>query len=344
MVRVGVIGSGSLGAHHARIYAALAQEGRVAFVGVYDIDAERAASVVAERGGAAYASLDSLLEDCDGVSIVTPTVTHFAIAEQALRADKGVLVEKPITNDHHHAEQLVALAKERDLPLQVGHIERFNPAYSYLKEVAQSPRFIESHRLSPFPGRSVDVGVVLDLMIHDLDIVLSFVQSPVVRVDACGARALSAYEDIANVRLRFENGCVANLTASRVSAERMRKIRVFSGGEFPGYFSLDFHAQKGEIYRLARSDERESSLLAKLVKGKRSKIVSEFQGKLIVREPAPLEREEPLRLELASFVNCLEHRAEPVVTGEAGRQALELATEIIHQIESQGGYEERQFG
>ena len=148
--------------------------------------------MVAERGGEAFSSVEALLSRCDGVSIVTPTVTHFQLAAEALRAGKGVLVEKPITNDHESAEKLVELAKERNLPLQVGHIERFNPAYSYLKEVARKPRFIESHRLSTFPGRSVDVGVVLDLMIHDLDIVLAFVQSPVVSVDACGARALGA--------------------------------------------------------------------------------------------------------------------------------------------------------
>ena len=214
----------------------------------------------------------------DAFSVVTPTHTHFELARRLLGAGKHVLVEKPMTDNAAQAAELVQLAQEKNGVLQVGHVERFNPVFNYLEKVATDPRFIECHRLSPYPGRSTDIGVVLDLMIHDLDVVLAFVKSPVTSVDAVGIPVLSQSEDIANARLRFANGCVANLTASRVSPERMRKIRVFSGGEMPSYISLDYRAQEGFIYRIARDDEEESSLLKKLLRSKDSTIVSEFAG------------------------------------------------------------------
>ena len=229
------------------------------------------------------------------------------------------------------------LARRHDCVLQVGHIERFNPVFNYLQQAAREPRFIESHRLSPFPARSMDIGVVLDLMIHDLDIVLAFVCSPVEHIDAAGVRVLSASEDIANARLRFANGCVANLTVSRVSPESLRKIRVFSGGDEPGYVSLDYRGQEGYHYRLAREDEQESSLLKKLIAGKDSAIVSQFGGRRVVREPVPIQREEPLKVELESFVRCVAEKHEPLVSGESARQAIELALEIAGQIDEQQG-------
>jgi predicted dehydrogenase len=224
--------------------------------------------------------------------------------------------------------------------LQVGHVERFNPVFKYLQTVATEPRFIETHRLSPYPARSTDVGVVLDLMIHDLDVVLAFVKSPVTSVDAVGIPVLSASEDIANARLRFANGCVANLTVSRVSPERMRKIRVFSGGANTSYISLDYRAQEGFIYRIARDDEEESSLLkkimaAKLGMGKDSAIVSQFGGKKIVREPVPIAKDEPLKLELEHFVECVRAQQTPLVSGESAKRALDLAFEITRQIQNQ---------
>lgn len=221
----------------------------------------------------------------------------------------------------------------------MGHIERFNPVFRYLQGVATQPRFIETHRLSPYPARSTDVGVVLDLMIHDLDVVLAFVNSPVKSVDAIGIPVLSQSEDIANARIRFENGCVANLTVSRVSAERMRKIRVFSAGPSTSYVSLDYRAQEGFIYRIARDGEEESSLLKKLLGARDSTIVSEFGGKRIVREPVPIEKDEPLKLELQSFLRCVMEQQSPLVTGEAGKQALDLAVEITRQITEQSGME-----
>jgi predicted dehydrogenase len=218
--------------------------------------------------------------------------------------------------------------------LQGGHIERFNPVFNYLESVAAEPRFIETHRLSPFPARSTDVGVVLDLMIHDLDVVLAFVKSPVTSVDGVGIPVLSKSEDIANARLRFANGCVANLTVSRVSAERMRKIRVFSGGPMTSYISLDYRAQEGYIYRVAREGEAESSLLKKLLHSKDSTIVSEFAGKRIVREPVPIRKEEPLKLELQHFIECVRARQTPLVSGESAKRALDLAFEITRQIQA----------
>jgi len=219
--------------------------------------------------------------------------------------------------------------------LQVGHVERFNPVFKYLESAAPEPRFIETHRLSPYPARSTDIGVVLDLMIHDLDIVLAFVKSPVVSVDAVGIPVLSNSEDIANARLRFANGCVANLTVSRVSPDRMRKIRVFSGGTTPSYISLDYRTQEGFIYRMARDGEHESSALAKLLAlaGSNASIVSEFAGKKIVREPVPILKDEPLKLELQSFVQCVEAKRTPVVSGESAKQALDLAFEITRQVQ-----------
>jgi predicted dehydrogenase len=259
------------------------------------------------------------------------------LAKALLLQGKHVLVEKPMTDDTAEAAELVQLAQQNNCALQVGHVERFNPVFKYLESVATEPRFIEVHRLSPFPARSTDIGVVLDLMIHDLDVVLAFVKSPVTSVDGVGIPVLSKSEDIANARLRFANGCVANLTASRVSPERMRKIRVFSVGAMPSYISLDYRAQEGFIYRIARDGEAESSLLKKLMAaklgvGKDSAIVSEFGGKRIVREPVPIAKDEPLKLELQHFVECVREKQTPMVSGESAKRALDLAFEITRQI------------
>lgn len=332
-VRVAVLGTGSLGKEHARVYAELAQAGAVEFVGVYDLQPEAARKVALKHGVKALASVDEAAAACEAVSIVTPTNTHFELARRLIGQGKHVLVEKPMTDDAAQAAELVRLAQERGCVLQVGHVERFNPVFKYLQTVATQPRFIETHRLSPYPARSTDIGVVLDLMIHDLDVVLAFVNSPVTQIDAVGIPVLSRTEDIANARLRFANGCVANLTASRVSPERMRKIRVFSAGPVTSYISLDYRAQEGFVYRIAREDEAESSLLRKLLAAKDSTIVSQFGGKKIVREPVPLVKEEPLKVELQSFVRCLQAWHEPVVSGEAAKRALDVAFEITRQIE-----------
>jgi predicted dehydrogenase len=337
-VKVAVLGVGSLGQHHARIYAELAAAGGVAFAGIYDAHAETARKIAAKHNARVFGSVAEAAASADALNIVTPTATHFDLAKTLLAQGKHVLVEKPMTDDTAQAAELIRLAQERNCVLQVGHVERFNPVFNYLETVATEPRFIECHRLSPFPARSTDIGVVLDLMIHDLDVVLAFVKSPVTGVDAVGIPVLSKSEDIANARLRFANGCVANLTVSRVSPERMRKIRVFSGGAMTSYISLDYRAQEGFIYRIARDGEEESSILKKLLAaklgvGKDSTIVSQFGGQRIVREPVPIAKDEPLKLELQHFVGCVREKLTPRVSGESAKRALDLAFEITRQVQ-----------
>ena len=332
-IKVAVLGVGALGQHHARIYSELQKAGKIQFIGLYDANPERAKEIAGHHDIQILSSAEEVLSSAEAVSIVTPTTTHFELASQFLEAGRHVLVEKPMTEDATQAAQLVQLAQDKNCVLQVGHVERFNPVFDYLQSVATHPRFIETHRLSPYPKRSMDIGVVLDLMIHDLDIVLAFVNSPIKEVDGVGVAVLSESEDIANARIKFENGCVANLTVSRVSPERMRKIRVFSGGDRTSYISLDYQKQEGYIYRIARDGEEESSLWKKLLRAKDSSIVSEFGGKRIVREPVPIEKDEPLKLELTHFIECAKERLTPKVSGESASQALEVALEITRQIQ-----------
>ena len=248
-------------------------------------------------------SLAEFIDSVDAASVATPTNTHHEVARALLQRGKHVLVEKPITDNTSHATQLAELAAQHGVILQVGHVERFNPVLSALEARLTHPRFIEAHRLSPYPDRSTDIGVVLDLMIHDLEIILHLVRSPVESIDAVGVPVLSRGEDIANARLRFENGCIANVTSSRISPERMRKIRVF---QEDAYLSLDYEKQSGEIYR------RESGR--------------------ITRDKVPIEREEPLKSQLASFIECASSGREPRVSGFQATAALELAVEITKRM------------
>jgi predicted dehydrogenase len=337
-VKVAVIGTGSLGQHHARIYAELAAAGQVQFAGVFDTNTDTARKIAAKHNAHFFNSIAEAAAASDALNIVTPTTTHFDIARQLLAQGKHILVEKPMTDSSAQAAELVQIAQQKNCVLQVGHVERFNPVFKYLESIATEPRFIECHRLSPFPARSTDIGVILDLMIHDLDVVLAFVKSPVTSIDAVGIPVLSKSEDIANARLRFANGCVANFTVSRISFERMRKIRVFSGPTNTCYISLDYRAQEGFIYRVASDDEKESSLLkkvlvAKLGMGKDSTIVSAFGGKKIVREPVPIAKDEPLKLELQHFVECIRAQQTPMVSGESAKRALDLAFEITRLVQ-----------
>ncbi|HEX4349514.1 MAG TPA: Gfo/Idh/MocA family oxidoreductase, partial [Verrucomicrobiae bacterium] len=292
-----------------------------------------------------FASIAEAAAASDALNIVTPTTTHFEIAKTLLSHGKHVLVEKPMTDSSEQAAELCELALKKNCILQVGHVERFNPVFKFLENAATEPKFIECSRLSPFPAththatnaRSTDIGVVLDLMIHDLDIVLAFVKSPVISVDAVGIPVLSKSEDIANARLRFANGCIANLTASRISPERMRKIRVFSGPTNPCYISLDYRTQEGFLHRIARDGEEETPFLKKILAAKLGvgAIVSEFAGKKIVREPVPIAKDEPLKLELQSFIACVREKQVPVVSGESAKRALDLAFEITRQVQNQ---------
>ncbi len=301
-LRVGVAGVGAIGQNHARIYSELEQADLVA---VFDTDPARAAEIAGQYGGKPVSDLSEFVSLVDAASVSTPTVTHLEIGSALLNAGKHVLVEKPIADKVSDAEALIELAAEKGAVLQVGHIERFNPVMSQLEQHLDTPRFIECHRLSPFPKRSLDIGVVLDLMIHDLEIVLHLVRSPIASIDAVGIKVLTHREDIANARIRFENGCVANITASRISPERMRKIRVFQSD---AYLSLDYQDQSGWIYRK--------------------------EGIEIGREAVEVEKEEPLKSELASFVDCASAGLSPRVSGQQGAAALDVALEITQMIEA----------
>jgi predicted dehydrogenase len=302
-VRVGVVGVGHIGREHARIYSRLPE---VEFVGLCDLDGQVAEKSAQRYGVKAFPSVQALIEEVDAATISTPTNTHHDIAGQLLNAGRHVLVEKPIADNTEQARELIELATAKKLILQVGHIERFNPALGALEEKLTRPRFIEAHRLSAYPGRSTDIGVVLDLMIHDIEVILHLVRSPLVSIDSVGTPVLSKGEDIANARLRFENGCVANLTASRISFEKMRKIRVFQDD---AYLSLDYFDQSGEIYR---------------------KIDTQ-----ITKEKIKVEKDEPLKLELAAFIDCIRSQQAPRVGGAQAAKALEIAMHITEQIAQQ---------
>ncbi|MEP6586586.1 MAG: Gfo/Idh/MocA family oxidoreductase, partial [Candidatus Udaeobacter sp.] len=242
-LRVGVVGVGHIGSNHARLYAEIPS---AEFTAVYDVEPFRSRTIASKFGAASAKSLDDFISMVDAASVATPTNTHYDVARALLAKGKHVLVEKPITDNSAHATELAELAALNALILQVGHVERFNPVLGTLEKHLTHPRFIESHRLSPYTERSADIGVVLDLMIHDLEVILHFVRSPLWSIDAVGVPVLSQSEDIANARLHFEDGCVANVTASRISPERMRKIRIF---QEDAYISLDYQNQSGEIYR-----------------------------------------------------------------------------------------------
>jgi predicted dehydrogenase len=299
-LRIGVVGVGHIGSNHARIYSELPNAELVA---ILDIDPARADEIGGKYKAKAVASLNEFAGMIDAASVATPTSAHFSIARDLLAQGKHLLIEKPITEKTSDARDLAQVAAEKGLVLQVGHVERFNPVLSALEQRLTHPRFIEAHRLSPYPNRSTEIGVVLDLMIHDLEIILHLVDSMVENIDAVGVPVLSRGEDIANARLRFASGCIANVTSSRISPERMRKIRVF---QEDAYLSLDYQGQSGEIYR--RVDGQ------------------------ITREPVAIEKEEPLRQQLASFVDCALTGGEPRVSGSHAAAALELAVEITRRI------------
>lgn len=300
LVKVGVAGVGHMGKEHARIYA---ESKGAELVGVHDSNPETARKIAEKCKTRAFGSLEEMVEAVEAASIVTPTTTHLAIAAPFLRKGKHVLVEKPIAMDTDEARELVHLAEKHGAKLAVGHVERFNPALAALEERLGRPRFIEAHRLSPYPGRSTDIGVVMDLMIHDLEIILHLVRSPVQSVDAVGIPVLSKGEDIANARIRFENGCVANLTTSRISPEKLRKIRVF---QEDAYLSLDYMKQEGEIYK-------------------------RLDGK-ITREKIPVIKGEPLKNQLEEFLANVRQDTDPRVGGAHGFEALQLASQICEQM------------
>lgn len=310
-MRVGVIGVGSLGQWHARIYSELPQ---TELCGVFDANPAQAKEVAGRYGTKVFASVDALADAVEAASIAVPTHLHFEVASPLLRRGLHLLVEKPLAATLDEAQALVEAADRAGVRLQVGHVERFNPVMTFLEGHLDRPRFIEALRLAPYPPprpgllpRGTEVSVVLDLMIHDLEIILHLVRSPVCDVHAIGVPVLSAEEDIANARLRFENGCVANVTASRISPERMRKIRVFQP---EAYVSLDYQAQCGRLTRR--------------------------EGPGFATEAVPIEKGEPLLLQLQAFVDCVRLGSAPAVDGHKALASLRLA-EAIRRCIREGG-------
>jgi len=309
-IRVGVIGTGHLGQHHARI---LSKIPRCELVGIADIDPKIARKVAKSCNTQAFHHHKHLLEEVDAISIAVPTISHFEVAKAFLEHGVHTFLEKPITRTVEEADEIIALAKKNNLILQVGHIEHFNPAILKLKDIVDHPLFVESHRMGPFSPRVKDIGVVHDLMIHDIDIILRIVGDPIESFDAVGVPILTDKEDIANVRIRFKHGCTANVTVSRVTPKPMRKIRIFQKDT---YISIDYKDQDMEIYRkVPVPNPKPGELPAK-----------------IVRNKIRLKVRNQLELELKHFLECVEKGSTPVVSGEQAREALDFITRISDQI------------
>jgi len=306
-VRVGVIGVGYLGKFHAEKYSRM---DNVQLIGVVDIDRVLAEEVAARFDTRAFADYRDLFGHVDAVSIVVPTENHFSVATECLNHDLDVLIEKPMTATLEQADDLIKIARSRKRVMQIGHLERFNPAVIALKDIVHNPMFIEAHRLSIFKDRSTDVSVVLDLMIHDIDIIMNLVKSEIKSIHAAGAPVICEHADIANVRLEFESGCVANVTASRISTKNQRKIRMF---QKDAYVSVDFTTRDITIIR------RDESIIDDLIPG------------MDIRQLS-FSESDALEDELASYIQAVSTRQNPVVSGNAGRKALEVALSITDQI------------
>ena len=314
-----MIGVGAFGRNHARVYKELEQQGEpLRLLGIVDQDVSRADAVGREFGCRSFGSLDQLLtthSEVQAASVTVPTLHHLSVARTLIEAGVDVLIEKPLASTLAEADELLGMAKKHQRVAQVGHLERFNPAVRATIPFITQPMFFEVHRLSVFSPRALDVDVVLDLMIHDLDIVLSFVNSPVQEMRAVGLPILSGKTDIANVRLEFASGCVANLTASRVSTERIRKLRFFQPRQ---YISIDYGRQDVLVFTVGDSDATPS-----------------VNPQIGVVKP-PIKSEEPLRAELRSFLDAVRQRSIPTVTLEDGRRALALALQIVDDIHRHG--------
>jgi predicted dehydrogenase len=319
-----VIGVGHLGQHHARILAGLPD---VELVGVADANPDQARAVAAKLGTAAYEHFEPLIDRVDAVSVVTPTIHHHAVAAAFLKAGVPALVEKPVCRTLAEADDLIALAGAAGVPLQVGHIERFNPAFEELARRPIRPKFVEAERHGPFTGRSIDIGAVLDLMIHDLDLLLALVGGPVTRVSAVGAAVFGGYEDMVNARLEFENGCVAHVTASRITRHPKRRLRVWAP---EGYAGIDFVTRKltlvqqSEELRLygLRADELDAAAKARLK--------DEVFGRYLQVLNLDTDRKfDQLTAELKHFIDCVRTGRKPRVSGTDGRDALELAERVL---------------
>lgn len=324
IIKIGVVGAGHLGKMHIKNLKNLPE---VDFVGFYDSDKKRSKEISKELNTLSFNSLNTLLEQCDGVSIVVPTVAHYDVALSAIKKKVHIFCEKPFMQTIEEANEVIKLARDNNIVLQIGHIERFNPALTSLKKFKINPLFIESHRISQFNPRGTDVDVILDLMIHDIDIILSLVNSPIIRIDAAGAPILTDNIDIANARIKFENGCVANITASRVSNKSMRKIRIFQRNS---YISIDFLKNLTEVFSLSNEDEitNKNAIPITELKTKNNK------KRKIFYEQLQTSKSNAMLEELRAFANSIKNGTLPLVTGEDGKKALEVAIQIEKQISS----------
>ncbi len=316
MLKVGVLGAGHLGKIHLRL---LNESEAYELIGFYDADAVNGERVAKEFGYRYFDNLNTLIASVDIVDIVTPTLSHFECAKKAIENKKHIFIEKPITHTLEEAEELIALAREYSVKGQVGHVERFNPAFTAVKENIKDPMFIETHRLAEFNPRGTDVPVVLDLMIHDIDAILSVVDSEVKQINASGVSVISSSPDIANARIAFENGCVANLTASRISLKNMRKSRFF---QKDAYISVDFLEKKVEVVKMKAAPERPGDF---------DMVLQNAEGvkKQIYFENPEVHPNNAIKDELEAFVKAIETDTEPVVSLEQGTNALRVALRII---------------
>lgn len=316
MLKAGVLGAGHLGKIHLRL---LQESEKYELVGFYDIDEAAGEKVEKEFGYKYYKDLDSLIAAVDVVDVVTPTLSHYEVGKKTILAGKHLFIEKPVTNTVEEAEELVKLAREQNVKGQVGHVERFNPAFTAVSGMIENPMFIETHRLAEFNPRGTDVPVVLDLMIHDIDAILSVVKSEVKEISASGVSVISETPDIANARIKFENGCVANLTASRISLKNMRKSRFF---QRDAYISVDFLEKKCEVVKMKDAPE---------VPGDFDMILQNAEGikKQIYFDNPQVEPNNAILDELNSFADAIANNTEPVVSLEQGARALKVAKQII---------------
>ena len=322
MIKIGIVGAGHLGKIHIRL---LKEIEKFKVIGFYDQNPEAAELVEKEFGIKRFETMESLLEMVDAIDIVTPTFAHFNCASKSIKKSKHVFIEKPVTNTIEEAKILMGLAKEADVKVQVGHVERFNPAFIAAKDFCSNPMFIETHRLAQFNPRGTDVSVVLDLMIHDIDIILSVVKSNIKRISASGVAVVSDTPDIANARIEFDNGCVANLTASRISMKNMRKSRFF---QKDAYISVDFLDKKVEVIRLMNIDPTKEidplAVTIDLGNGKGSKQIY-FEGPTISPSNA-------IKMELETFADSIKHNTTPLVSISDGYNALDVAYKIIEKM------------
>jgi len=321
MVKIGVLGAGHLGKIHIKLLKEIKD---ATLIGFYDQNEAVASAIEKELGVKRFSDLDSLLNEVDALDIVTPTPSHFEIASQAIKRSKHVFIEKPLTNTLDEARQLLALVEEAHVKAQVGHVERFNPAFLSIKNYPLQPVFIETHRLAQFQMRGTDVAVVLDLMIHDIDIILQIVKSPVKQISANGVAVISNSPDIANARIEFNNGCVANITASRISLKVMRKMRIF---QRDAYISLDFSEKKSEIVRLTDERDMSNPFSLELNTGKNG------DNKYITFDRPEILPINSIKMELELFIEAIMQDKEPPVTMLDGCNAMDVAYQILERIE-----------